>query len=61
LVTSVRSHSVLGITPSDFVVGLLNKFGKLGGPDDEHASLDWARVGRAASHVFMAAPGCATM
>nr|CAB3470882.1 unnamed protein product [Digitaria exilis] len=61
LVTSVRSHSALGITPSDFVAGLLKKFGKPGGPDDEHAWLDWARVGCAASHVFMAAPGCATM
>ncbi|TKW22380.1 hypothetical protein SEVIR_4G224700v4 [Setaria viridis] len=61
LVTSVRSHSVLGITPSDFVAGLLKKFGKQRGPDDEHASLDWARVGRAASHVFMNAAGCATM
>jgi len=61
LVTSVRSHSVVGITPSDFVAGLLNKFGKLGGPDDEHASLDWARLGRGASHIFMVAPGCATM
>jgi hypothetical protein len=51
----------MGITPSDFVAGLLNKFGKLGGPDDEHASLDWARLGRGASHIFMFAPGCATM
>ena len=51
----------MGITPSDFVAGLLNKFGKLGGPDDEHASLDWARLGRGTSHIFMFAPGCATM
>jgi hypothetical protein len=61
LVTSVRSHSVLGITPSDFVAGLLKKFGRQRGPDDEHASLDWARLGRATSHVFMNAAGCATM
>ncbi|CAN6177528.1 unnamed protein product [Urochloa humidicola] len=61
LVTSVRSHSVLGITPSDFVAGLLKKFGKPGGPDDEHASLDWARVGHDVSHIFMSAPGCSTM
>ena len=51
----------MGITPSDFVAGLLNKFGKLGGPDDEHASLDWARLGCGTSHIFMVAPGCATM
>ncbi|CAL5048716.1 unnamed protein product [Urochloa decumbens] len=61
LVTSVRSHSVLGITPSDFIAGLLKKFGKLGGPDDEHPSLDWTRLGHAFSHVFMTAPGCATI
>ncbi|CAL5041911.1 unnamed protein product [Urochloa decumbens] len=61
LVTSVRSHSVLGITPSDFIAGLLKKFGKLGGPDDEHPSLDWTSLGHAVSHVFMTAPGCATM
>jgi hypothetical protein len=51
--TSVRSQSVLGITPSDFVAGPLKKFGKQRGPDDERACLDWVRVGCAASHVFM--------
>ncbi|XP_062178557.1 non-structural maintenance of chromosomes element 4 homolog B-like isoform X2 [Phragmites australis] len=61
LVTSVRSQSVLGITPSDFVAGLLKKFGKRWGANDEVASLNWVDVGIATSHVFMAAPGCGTM
>uniref|UniRef100_A0A0A9CUT0 Non-structural maintenance of chromosomes element 4 n=1 Tax=Arundo donax TaxID=35708 RepID=A0A0A9CUT0_ARUDO len=61
LVTSVRSQSVLGITPSDFVAGMLKKFRKQGGPNDEVPSLNWVQIGRAASHVFMAAPGCGTM
>lgn len=61
LVASVRSQSVLGITPSDFVAGLIKKFGKKGGPGDESVSLNWAQIGCAASHVFMTAPGCATM
>lgn len=61
LVASVRSESALGITPSEFVAGLLKKFGKQGGTSDEGISLNWARVGLAVSHVFMSAPGCATM
>ncbi|KAL6602996.1 hypothetical protein ACP70R_043357 [Stipagrostis hirtigluma subsp. patula] len=61
LVTSVRSQSVLGITPCVFVGELLRKFGKRRGPNDEVASLNWVNVGIAASHVFMAAPGCGTM
>ena len=61
LVASVRSQSVLGITPSDFIAALLKKFGKKGGPNGENVSLDWARLGLATSHVFMKASGCATM
>ncbi|CAD6336258.1 unnamed protein product [Miscanthus lutarioriparius] len=61
LVASVRSQSVLGITPSDFIAALLKKFGKKRGPNDENVSLDWARLGLATSHVFMKASGCATM
>ncbi|AQK81986.1 Non-structural maintenance of chromosomes element 4 homolog A [Zea mays] len=60
LVASVRSQSVLGITPSDFIAGLLKKFGKKGGSND-NVSLDWARLGLATSRVFMSASGCATM
>ncbi|GJM97971.1 hypothetical protein PR202_ga14941 [Eleusine coracana subsp. coracana] len=61
LVTSVKSQSVLGITPSDFVNGLLKKFREGGEPDDDVRSLNWVDVGLAASQVFMTAPGCATM
>ncbi|KAM0924469.1 hypothetical protein ACQ4PT_004881 [Festuca glaucescens] len=58
---SVRSQSALGITPSDLVAGLLKKFGKQADANGEGASLRWGRVGLAASHVFMAVPGCCTM
>ncbi|KAK3134107.1 hypothetical protein QOZ80_6AG0545090 [Eleusine coracana subsp. coracana] len=61
LVTSVKSQSVLGITPSDFVDGLLKKFRKGGEADDDVRSLNWVDVGLATSQVFMTAPGCATI
>jgi hypothetical protein len=58
---SVRSHSALGITPSDLVAGLLKKFGTPADVYGEGASLRWRDVGLAASHVFMRVPGCCTM
>lgn len=61
LVTSVRSHSALGITPSHLVAGLLKKFGSQGSVDGEGASLSWGDVGLDTSHVFMAVLGCCTM
>ncbi|EEC72666.1 hypothetical protein OsI_06217 [Oryza sativa Indica Group] len=61
LVTSVRSQSSEGITPSDFVTAMLKKFGQSGGLDSEAASLRWGDVGLSVSHVFRAAPGCCTM
>ncbi|KAF7103139.1 hypothetical protein CFC21_104166 [Triticum aestivum] len=61
LAASVRSQSALGITPSHLVAALLNKFGVQGDADGEGASLRWSDVGLAASHVFMAVPGCCTM
>ncbi|WVZ79393.1 hypothetical protein U9M48_026973 [Paspalum notatum var. saurae] len=61
LVATVRTESVLGITPSEFVAGLLKKFGRQRGPNDEDVSLNWARLGHGASRIFMSAPGCATM
>uniref|UniRef100_A0A0D9WS57 Non-structural maintenance of chromosomes element 4 n=1 Tax=Leersia perrieri TaxID=77586 RepID=A0A0D9WS57_9ORYZ len=61
LVASVRTQSALGITPSDFVSGMLKKFGKQGRDDDEAASLSWADVGLYTSRVFMAVAGCGTM
>ncbi|KAL5200698.1 hypothetical protein ABZP36_021901 [Zizania latifolia] len=61
LVASVRTQSAQGITPSDFVFGMLKKFAKQGRADDGIASLNWVDVGLATSHVFMAVPGCSTM
>ncbi|KAM0855709.1 hypothetical protein ACQ4PT_049599 [Festuca glaucescens] len=58
---SVRFQSALGITPSDLVAGLLKKFGTRADANAEGASLRWGDVGVAASHVFMAVPGCCTM
>ncbi|KAF0894256.1 hypothetical protein E2562_037812, partial [Oryza meyeriana var. granulata] len=45
LVASVRTQSAMGITPSDFVSGMLKKFGKQGREDDEAVSLSWVDVG----------------
>ncbi|KAF3339865.1 non-structural maintenance of chromosomes element 4 A-like isoform X1 [Carex littledalei] len=63
--TSVRSQSSEGITPSDFVTALLNKFGQTNNPlNDEIESpvtLNWTDLGYSVSHVFMAGSGCCTM
>ncbi|KAK3152392.1 hypothetical protein QOZ80_2BG0158280 [Eleusine coracana subsp. coracana] len=61
LVTSVRSQSREGITPSDFVTALLKKFGQQGSLDHEAASLRWGDVGLSVSHAFRAVSGCCTM
>ncbi|XP_078151819.1 nse4, component of Smc5/6 DNA repair complex [Carex rostrata] len=63
--TSVRSQSSEGITPSDFVTALLNKFGQTNNPlNDEIESpvtFNWTDLGYSVSHVFMAGSGCCTM
>ncbi|XP_077224712.1 non-structural maintenance of chromosomes element 4 homolog A-like isoform X2 [Tasmannia lanceolata] len=63
LVTSVRSQSNEGVTPSDFVTSLLRNFGQQDGSNTETASdsMCWADVGLAVSHVIRKAPGCCTM
>ncbi|TVT99110.1 hypothetical protein EJB05_55543 [Eragrostis curvula] len=61
LVTSVRSQSSEGITPSDFITAMLKKFGQQGSLDGEAASLRWGDVGLSVSHAFGAVPGCCTM
>jgi hypothetical protein len=61
LVTSVRSQSSEGITPSDFITALLKKFGEQGSPDDEATSLRWGDIGLSVSHAFRPVPGCCTM
>lgn len=61
LVTSVRSQSSEGITPSDFITALLKKFGHRGTPDDESVLLRWGDLGLSVSHIFRPVPGCCTM
>ncbi|RCV05057.1 hypothetical protein SEVIR_1G050300v4 [Setaria viridis] len=61
LVTSVRSQSSEGITPSDFITALLKKFGEQESPDDEATSLRWGDLGLSVSHAFRPVPGCCTM
>uniref|UniRef100_J3MFV8 Non-structural maintenance of chromosomes element 4 n=2 Tax=Oryza brachyantha TaxID=4533 RepID=J3MFV8_ORYBR len=61
LVASVRTQSALGITPSDFVSGMLKRFGKKGRDDGEASSLSWVDVGLYTSRVFLPVPGCCTM
>ncbi|KAG1327230.1 non-structural maintenance of chromosomes element 4 [Cocos nucifera] len=64
LVTSVRSQSNDGVTPSDFVTAMIRNFGQW----DGHANVDsasnmisWAEAGIAVSHIFRKVPGCCTM
>ncbi|RWV89226.1 hypothetical protein GW17_00048631 [Ensete ventricosum] len=59
LLTSVRSQTSNGVTPSDFVTALLRNFGQQQGrPNIENIPVfNWSDVGHAASHVFMTAPG----
>jgi non-structural maintenance of chromosomes element 4 len=65
LVTSVRSQSSEGITPSDFVTALLEKFGQTNNPlHDEIETpvvLNWTDLGYSVSHMFMSGSGCCTM
>jgi len=61
LVTSVRSQSSEGITPSDFITALLKKFGQRGNSEDEAALLRWVDLGLSVSHAFRPVPGCCTM
>ncbi|KAJ4747918.1 Non-structural maintenance of chromosomes element 4-like protein A [Rhynchospora pubera] len=65
LVTSVRSHSSEGITPSDFVTALLEKFGQKNNPLNDEIecpiAFNWTDLGYNVSHVFMAGSGCCTM
>ncbi|PRQ35478.1 putative non-structural maintenance of chromosome element 4, Nse4/EID family [Rosa chinensis] len=58
LVTSVKSQSSAGITPSDFITCLIRDFGQL---RDGHASIRWKDVGVAVAPIFKRAHGCCTM
>lgn len=63
LVTSVKSQSNDGVTPSDFVTALLRNFGQDGGANIDSARnmLSWSDVGLVVPHVFQKVPGCRTM
>ncbi|CAL9755406.1 unnamed protein product [Musa acuminata subsp. burmannicoides] len=64
LVTSVKSQTNEGVTPSDFVTALLRNFGEQNGGSDLGSTsnnLHWSDVGHAVSHVFRSAPGYHTM
>ena len=62
LMSSVKAHGSHGITPSDFVSGLLRQFGQPSGIMEGSTNLTfWKDVGLAVSHVFRRAPGCCTM
>ncbi|PON81020.1 Nse4/EID family [Trema orientale] len=62
LMTSVKAHSTHGITPSNFITGLVNEFGQPNGIMEGQSNLTfWRDVGVAVSHFFRRAPGCCTM
>ncbi|XP_062083389.1 non-structural maintenance of chromosomes element 4 homolog A-like [Humulus lupulus] len=55
LATSAKSHSIGGVTPSDFITFLFRHFRK------SSSELDWNGVGLAVSPIFMKAFGSTTM
>lgn len=63
LMTSVKSHSNGGLTPKDFIAGLIGKFCSHDGhqAEDAQALIDWKAVGSAVSKVFRTSNGCCTM
>ncbi|PON52210.1 Nse4/EID family [Parasponia andersonii] len=62
LMTSVKAHSTHGITPSNFITGLIKEFGQPNGIMGGQSNLTfWRDVGVAVSHIFRRAPGCCTM
>ncbi|KAJ6316739.1 hypothetical protein OIU78_019923 [Salix suchowensis] len=65
LVALVKAHGNDGITPSDFVNGLLRDFGRQDGPGTSDESsrnlVAWEDIGLAVSHIFSGCPGCHTM
>ncbi|XP_008782862.2 non-structural maintenance of chromosomes element 4 homolog A [Phoenix dactylifera] len=64
LAASVRSQSIGGVTPSDFVTAMLRNFGQQGGGENFDSApnmLSWVDVGLAVSDIFIELPGCCTM
>ncbi|KAL0558714.1 hypothetical protein IC582_003295 [Cucumis melo] len=65
LVTSIRSQSNEGVTPSDFVSCLLREFadinGSINSEEQELVSVNWKDIGLSVSSIFMNGYGCRTM
>lgn len=65
LVTSIRSQSNEGVTPSDFVSCLLREFAQIGNgvtsEENDMVSVSWKDIGRGVSSIFMNGHGCCTM
>ncbi|XP_022933647.1 non-structural maintenance of chromosomes element 4 homolog A-like isoform X1 [Cucurbita moschata] len=65
LVTSIKSQSNEGVTPSDFVSCLLKEFADIEGgitsEENNPISLSWKDIGLSVSSIFMNGHGCRTM
>lgn len=63
LVTSIRSQSNEGVTPSDFVSCLLREFADINVTSRENdlVSVSWKDIGLSVSSIFMNGHGCRTM
>uniref|UniRef100_A0A803KLZ2 Non-structural maintenance of chromosomes element 4 n=1 Tax=Chenopodium quinoa TaxID=63459 RepID=A0A803KLZ2_CHEQI len=63
LVTTARSYSKDGLTPSDFMTSLVRKFGVADGSkvEKDRASIKWDAIGVLVCPIFKNAQGCSTM
>ncbi|KAG0475552.1 hypothetical protein HPP92_015238 [Vanilla planifolia] len=64
LVSSVRSESTEGVTPSDFVTAILKNFSHVEHREQDDNSqnvVSWEKIGISLSHIFQAVSGCCTM
>lgn len=61
LVTSVKSQTNEGITPSDFVNALLKKHGEENGGESTGNTIHWEYLGCNVAYIFRNASGCSTM
>lgn len=63
--TSIRSQSNEGVTPSDFVSCLLREFadinGSINSEEQDLVSVNWKDIGLSVSSIFMNGYGCRTM
>ncbi|XP_034688832.1 non-structural maintenance of chromosomes element 4 homolog A-like isoform X2 [Vitis riparia] len=62
LVTSVKSQTNAGVTPSDLVTCFLSKYGQHGGGfTTENPRIHWKKIGIVVSPIFRKGQGCCTM